>query len=225
MRKDVTLERKSRGENVQHEIAGSFNMGGQYHYTLETQACHCEPVDGGLRLRSATQWPDLVQVAVAQMLRLREADVLVESRHVGGAYGGKATRSALTACACALVASRLCRPARVQLPIRENMRAVGKRGEFEADYRLGVDADGLLQYLDVTYYCDCGCSFNDSNAEAVKVVVTGLYASDRFRLEGYNVRTDKASNTWCRAPGNVAFWNTPRQFLNRSHRKSNRGPR
>lgn len=70
MHKDATLERKSRGSDVQHVIEGSFNMGEQYHYHMETQSCHCEPAGRGLRLRSATQWADLVQVAVAQMLQM-----------------------------------------------------------------------------------------------------------------------------------------------------------
>lgn len=67
--------------------------------------------------------------------------------------------------------------------------------------QLGVDSEGAIQYLDVTYYSDCGCSFNDSAARSVDL--TNLYAGDRFQVEGYSVLTDKASNTWCRAPGTV----------------------
>ncbi|XP_026330989.1 indole-3-acetaldehyde oxidase-like [Hyposmocoma kahamanoa] len=203
VRLDVTVQRQRRGLDVRHELAGSFNMGAQYHYSLETQSCHCEPTERGLRLRSATQWPDRVQQAVAGVLRLRAADVQVETRHVGGAYGGKASRSALAACACALAAARLGRPARLALPLRDGLRALGKRGEFEATYSLGADAAGRLQRLDVEYYCDCGCSFNESPVGAVKMIVVlrSLYASDTFQLKGYSVRTDKPSNTWCRAPG------------------------
>lgn len=65
-----------------------------------------------------------------------------------------------------------------------------------------MDSEGVIQYLDVSFYTDCGCSFNDSPAGSVAAVVTNLYDGSRFRLEGYDVRTDKASNTWCRAPGN-----------------------
>lgn len=200
-------------------------MGGQYHYTLETQACYCEPTERGLRLSSATQVLDLVQVAVAQMLRLGDADVLVETQHVGGAYGGKAEGSVLVACACALVAKRLGRPARLQLPMPDNMRAMGKRFEFEADYELGVDADGRVQYLDVKYYCDCGCRFTGF-VPTVQYTINNLYASDRFHLEGYSVYTDKAPNTSCRGPGTVVvFWNAPRPLLSRPQRKLNKVPR
>lgn len=136
MRKVVDVPRRSRGGAARHEIAGSFNMGAQYHFTMETQSCHCEPAERGLRVRSATQWADLVQVAVARALLLPQGAVGVEVARVGGAYGGKASRSALAACACALVAHRLARPARLRLPLPDNMHAVGKRGEFEADYRV-----------------------------------------------------------------------------------------
>lgn len=211
VRLDVAVQRQRCGRDVRHEIAGSFNMGAQYHYSLETQSCHCEPTERGLRLRSATQWPDRVQEAVAGMLRLRAADVQVETRHVGGAFGGKASRSALAACACALAAARLGRPARLALPLRDNLRALGKRGEFEAQYSLGADAAGRLQHLDVEYYCDCGCSFNESPVRSVEAVVVlrGLYASDTLELKGYSVRTDKPSNTWCRAPGTLASRRPP----------------
>lgn len=124
---------------------------------------------------------------------------------MGGGFGGKASRSALVACACALVSSRLSRPAALVLPLADNMQALGKRGAFEADFQLGVDAAGAIQYLDASVYSDCGCGFNDSPVDSAVAVIAGLYASDRFRLEGYSVLTDKASNTWCRAPGTLAF--------------------
>lgn len=63
--------------------------------------------------------------------------MLVEVERVGGAYGGKASRSALVACACALAAAKLGRPATLVLPLEDNMHAVGKRAEFEADYQVG----------------------------------------------------------------------------------------
>lgn len=206
MRKDTTKEPTDRGRDIAHVIKGTYNMGAQYHFTMETQSCHCAPTSRGLRLRSATQWTDLVQIAVAQMLGLPQNEVFVEVEAVGGAYGGKASRSALVACACALAAQRLDRPASLVMPLRDNMLAVGKRGEFEARYELAVDAAGVVQYLDATYYSDCGCSFNDSPAGSVAEVVSSLYSSERFRLAAYSVLTDKASNTWCRAPGTVALF-------------------
>lgn len=46
-------------------------MGGQYHFTMETQRTLCVPTDdGGLDLYSATQWMDHVQMAVSQALNM-----------------------------------------------------------------------------------------------------------------------------------------------------------
>lgn len=70
MRQDVTLVANSRGSAVDHVIRGSYSVPGQYHYTMETQSCVAEPRGGGLVLRSASQWMDSVQTAVAQMLDL-----------------------------------------------------------------------------------------------------------------------------------------------------------
>ncbi|XP_047028071.1 indole-3-acetaldehyde oxidase-like [Helicoverpa zea] len=200
LHKEVTLDPSRRGTDVRHTITGSFSVPGQYHYTMELQSCATQVTENGLVVRSATQWMDLVQVAVAKMLDMDENRILVEVPRVGGGYGGKASRSALVACASALVAHKLNRAAVLVLPLTQNMQAIGKRSATEFQYECGVNSDGLIQYLNVTYYSDCGCSFNDSPASSVATVLTNLYMSDTWKIVGYSVLTDTASATWCRAP-------------------------
>ncbi|CAK1583031.1 unnamed protein product [Parnassius mnemosyne] len=200
VRKDAAITASDRGKDTTHVVRGSYAVPEQYHFTMQPQCCFAKPSSRGIKLRSATQWMDIVQVAVARMLQLPLNSVEVSVSRVGGAYGGKASRSSLVACACALAASTLQRPASLVLPLRHNMAAIGKRSACDVQYEVGVNDDGLIQYLNLTYYSDCGCSYNDTPGSFIAASIQNLYDSTRYNITGYSVLTDKPSNTWCRAP-------------------------
>ncbi|XP_045537073.1 indole-3-acetaldehyde oxidase [Papilio machaon] len=200
LRKDVSTTASDRGKDIRHVVKGEFVVPDQYHYTMETQSCAATPTERGLALRSATQWMDLVHVAVARTLNLPLNCVEVSVPRLGGGYGGKASRSALVACACALAAHLLRRPAHLVMPLTHNMLAIGKRSACIFQYEVGVNDAGVIQYLNITYYSDCGCSYNDSVSHYIADALNNLYDSKRFNITGYSVLTDKASNIWCRAP-------------------------
>ncbi|XP_073945954.1 uncharacterized protein isoform X2 [Choristoneura fumiferana] len=201
IREDVSIKPTNKGVDTTQVIKGNFSIPSQYHYTMETQCCTTANTELGLTVRSSTQWMDIIQVAVSQALGMKENQVIVKVPRVGGAYGGKASRSALVACACALVARKLNRTATLVLPIDHNMAIVGKRLRCYADYEIGINKDGVIQYLTLSFYSDCGYSFNDSSAGEIASTITNLYESSRWLIKGYSVLTDKHSNTWCRAPG------------------------
>ncbi|KAF9823384.1 hypothetical protein SFRURICE_006597 [Spodoptera frugiperda] len=185
LRKDAAIEPTSKGTDIQHTITGTFNVPSQYHYTMETQSCTTQVTENGLVVRSSTQWMDLVHVAVSKALNIDENRVLVEVPRVGGAYGGKASRSALIACACALVAHKLNRSATLVMPLSQNMQAIGMRSACEFQYECGVNNDGVVQYLNVTYYSDSGCSYNDSAGADIASSITNLYSTDTWKVTGY----------------------------------------
>ncbi|XP_052748813.1 uncharacterized protein LOC113513041 [Galleria mellonella] len=201
IRKEVTTKATDRGQDIKQVIKGALSIPSQYHYTMETQSCTVIPTENGVEVRSATQWMDLIHVAVANMLSVQQNKVEVIVNRVGGAYGGKASRSSLIACAAALAATACGRAASLVLPIDTNMAAIGKRQECLVEYELGVNNSGVIQYLNVSYYSDCGWSYNDTAGSAIASVLANLYDSSRWTITGYSVLTDKASNTWCRAPG------------------------
>ena len=64
------------------------------------------------------------------------SSVEVEVDRVGGAYGGKASRSSQVACACALVAHKLQRHASLAMPLTDNMNAIGKRQACFVEYEV-----------------------------------------------------------------------------------------
>lgn len=116
-------QRMARGDaaaalaSAPHRLTGSFDMGGQDHFYLEGQVAVATPgEDGQIHLLCSTQHPSEIQHLVAHMLHRRSADVTVEVRRMGGAFGGKETQAALFAAAAALVADQTCSSR--QIPLR-----------------------------------------------------------------------------------------------------------
>lgn len=59
-------------EDIKYKFSGSLLMGGQYHYTMETQTCYCVPVEDGMDIYPATQWIAAVQQNAAVALNIPE---------------------------------------------------------------------------------------------------------------------------------------------------------
>ncbi|XP_039757164.1 indole-3-acetaldehyde oxidase-like isoform X3 [Pararge aegeria] len=201
IREDVTIKATDRGTDTTHVIKGNYYVPDQYHFTMETQSCTTSPTRRGVCVRSANQWMDLIQVAVSKSLNLPLNSVDVEVPRLGGGYGGKASRASLIACACALVTFKLNRKASLVMPLTDNMEAIGKRQAAYFEYEMGINNDGLVQYADIVYYSDSGCSVNDNLGSYIADALSRLYNKKRWNIKGYSVHTDKPSNTWCRAPG------------------------
>lgn len=47
-------------------------MGGQYHFTMETQTCYCVPVEDGMDIYPSSQWITAVQHNAAVALNMPE---------------------------------------------------------------------------------------------------------------------------------------------------------
>ncbi|MBH0114938.1 xanthine dehydrogenase molybdopterin binding subunit [Novosphingobium sp. YJ-S2-02] len=164
-------QRMARGDadkalaGAPQRLAGSFEMGGQDHFYLEGQVCVATPgEDGQVHLVSSTQHPSEVQHLVAHMLGLTSADVTVEVRRMGGAFGGKETQAALIAAASALVAAKTGRPAKLRLDRDDDMVATGKRHPFEVSYEVGFDDAGRLLALKLGLSSPCGATVDLSPA-------------------------------------------------------------
>lgn len=185
-------------------LEADLSVGGQEHYYLEGQVSMVAPTeDGGMQVWCSTQHPSEVQKLVAEVLHVPMGAITVETRRMGGAFGGKETHAAQWACLAALLARKSGRPVKLRLPRSEDMMLTGKRHPFENHYRIGFDEDGLLLGADITVIGNCGCSPDLSDA----IVDRAMFHSDNAyylptaKITGHRAFTNLVSHTAFRGFG------------------------
>ncbi|XP_011302811.1 indole-3-acetaldehyde oxidase-like [Fopius arisanus] len=200
----VNIPATRKGDSPIHQvIKGTFNCGTQYHFTMEPQSCVCIPTEDGIDVYPATQYIDLVHLSIASCLAIPNNKINVRVRRLGGSYGAKLVRNISVCCACAVAAQVLNRPARFIMTIESNMTTIGKRFPVKHDYEIGVDADGVIQYLNQKTWHNTGCSFNDPIAFQSVAHAYSCYDKSVWNSVAHEVRTDIPSNTYARAPGST----------------------
>jgi xanthine dehydrogenase large subunit len=185
-------------------IANGFDMGGQDHFYLEGQVAVATPgEDGQVHIVSSTQHPSEVQHLIAHMLHRASADVTVEVRRMGGAFGGKETQAALFAAACALVADKTGRPAKFRCDRDDDMVMTGKRHEFRVDYEVGFDDAGHILALRLRLASRCGATVDLSPAinDRAMFHVDNCYFLPDVEIVSERLKTNTVSATAFRGFG------------------------
>ncbi|XP_065079702.1 uncharacterized protein LOC135702534 [Ochlerotatus camptorhynchus] len=192
---------EATGDVQLKKIEGRFELPGQFHFHLEPQTCICVPTEDGMDVYSSTQWVDFCQVAISQALNIPENSLNFYVRRLGGAFGGKQSRSSLVACACAIAAHFSQRSVRLVMSLESNMDAIGKRASCISNYHVEVDGNGKIMKLINNYVEDYGCSLNEPVEMVTSMFYRNCYDASRWKLVGKAALTNSASNTWCRGPG------------------------
>lgn len=184
-------------------IKGENESNTQFHYTMEPQTAFCLPSDdGGIDVYTSTQWSDFAQVAISECLQLPENKVHVVVKRVGGAYGGKLSRSSLVACACALGAYLTNMPVRFVLTIEAMMTICSRRYNFANTYNIAVDSTtGRIRSLNNFFVQDSGCSFNEETASLLENAFLLSYVTTRWVDSGKPLLSNTPGSGFCRAPG------------------------
>ena len=142
-----------------HRLEGQFSIGGQEHFYLEGQASLAIPGEGDeMTVHASSQDPTETQHIVARVLGVPDAFVTVETRRMGGGFGGKESQACTWAAMAALAARVTGRPCKVRLDRDDDFMLTGKRHDFRADWRVGYDDRGLVAGYDVMLNARCGCS-------------------------------------------------------------------
>jgi xanthine dehydrogenase/oxidase len=196
-----TINPSRKGDDIQHVVTGSFDIYHQYHFHMETQCCNVIPNEDGLEIYPSSQWMDQIQLAVARMLKIQNNKIHVTVRRLGGAFGAKISRNGLVSCAAALAAWKLRQPVKLSLSLPDNMAVIGKRWPLSTDYEVGLDANGVIQYLTCSHYSDLGALFNETGMGELLNLFTSNYTPDTFTVHMNVAITDTHTNTWARAPG------------------------
>ena len=143
------------------KLTGTFELGGQEHFYLETHAAWAElDGDGNVFIASSTQHPSEIQTIVSEVLHLPRSRVVVQAPRMGGGFGGKETQGNTWAALVALAALKTGRPARVQLDRDLDIQLTGKRHPFFAQFEVGFDDEGRLHALQCDLVSNGGWSLD-----------------------------------------------------------------
>ena len=195
---DAALQRAA------HALEGVFESGGQDHFYLESQAALAVPGEHDtVVVHSSTQNPSEVQEVIAHILGIQLNQVSVETKRMGGGFGGKECQATHPAAIAALVAHLTKHPARVAYTKDDDMIITGKRHPFQNHYRVGFDGDGRIVALKVDLYSDGG-AFADLSTAVMGRAMThsdNAYWIPDVEIRGTVCRTNNASNTAFRGFG------------------------
>ena len=182
----------------------SSNWAAQEHFYLEGQIALAIPgEDRTLHVLSSTQHPSEVQHLLAHLLDLRAADITIEVRRMGGAFGGKETQAALFAAAAALVAMKTGKPAKFRADRDDDMALTGKRHDFVNGFDVGFDEEGRILGLRYDLASRCGMSTDLSKAinDRAMFHADNCYYLPAVEIVSRRFKTHTVSNTAFRGFG------------------------
>ncbi|MEC8575215.1 MAG: xanthine dehydrogenase molybdopterin binding subunit [Pseudomonadota bacterium] len=187
-----------------HVVEDTFDLGGQEHFYLEGQAAMAQPQeDGGMLINSSTQHPTEIQHKVAEAIGLPMHAVRVETRRMGGGFGGKESQGNALAVACAIAARATGRTCKMRYDRDDDMTITGKRHAFRISYRAGFDAEGRIQGVEFTHLVDCGWAQDLSLPVADRAMLhsDNAYLIPAIRIESHRLKTNRQSATAYRGFG------------------------
>jgi xanthine dehydrogenase large subunit len=185
-------------------LQGQFELGGQEHFYLEGQVALVTPgEDKTLHVLSSTQHPSEMQHLLAHLLKLRNADITIEVRRMGGAFGGKETQAVLFAAAAALVALKTGKAAKFRADRDDDMALTGKRHDFVNRFDVGFDREGRILGLRYDLAARCGMSTDLSKAinDRAMFHADNCYYLPAVEIVSRRFKTHTVSNTAFRGFG------------------------
>ena len=191
-------------EQAEHRFSGRIEMGGQDHFYLEGMVAYAIPGESDeMLVWSSTQHPTEVQIHVALALGVKNHQVDVQVRRMGGAFGGKESQATIVAAIAALAAQETGRPCRFRLRRDDDMAATGKRHGFVINYEIGVDGSGRIEGLKAEALANSGHVADLSGPVVTRALthIDNCYHIPAADLLGFAAKTNTVSNTAFRGFG------------------------
>ncbi|WP_050524269.1 xanthine dehydrogenase molybdopterin binding subunit [Pseudorhodobacter wandonensis] len=185
-------------------VEGELEVGGQEHFYLEGQIAAAIPQEGGdMLIHSSTQHPTEIQHKVAHALHVPMHAVRVETRRMGGGFGGKESQGNALAIACAIAARDTGRPCKMRYDRDDDMMITGKRHDLRIRYRAGFDDTGRVTAVAFTHLFRCGWALDLSIPVADRAMLhsDNCYHLTDVRIESHRLRTNTQSATAFRGFG------------------------
>ncbi|OJD15331.1 xanthine dehydrogenase, molybdopterin binding subunit [Emergomyces pasteurianus Ep9510] len=184
---------------------GTVRCGGQEHFYLETNAAMVIPhaEDGTMDVWSSTQNTMETQEFVSRVTGVPSNRINARVKRMGGAFGGKESRSVQLAAILAVAAKKERRPMRAMLNRDEDMMTTGQRNPIMCRWKIGVMNDGKLVAIDADCYANAGFSLDMSGAVMDRCCthLDNCYYFPNAHIRGWVCKTNTVTNTAFRGFG------------------------
>ena len=199
------LSRKTRG-NPQAALAAApvkvtatYTHSINHHNPMEPGAttAHWEAADR-LTVYDSTQAVTLVQQTLAALLGLRQEQVRVVCKFIGGGFGSKYNVWPHTVLAT-LAAKAVQRPVKLVLTRPQNFTGLGHREDQTQTISLGATREGKLTAI--VHEKTSTTSPFDNYAETNGEIMSWLYACDNYQTSYRLAKGNTMTPTYMRAPG------------------------
>ena len=154
--------------------------------------------DGKLTVWSSSQGSFGIQQQVAEILGVPLAQLNVIPLEIGGGFGSKAT--GVLEPVAALLAVRTGRPVKMVMSREEEFKAGRPGAPSVVSLKMGAKRDGSLTAVEMKVIMDGG-AFPGGPVGAATTVGLGSYRIPNFKVDGYDVVTNKPPVGAYRAPG------------------------
>lgn len=112
-------------------------------------------------------------------------------------------RPSILTTSCVLAAHKLRKPVRMGMSLETNMNVIGKRLPFSGDYEVGLDHNGIIQYLNATGCTDFGNDGGNENLTSVALkTFMSPYKNETWNFDINSTKTDTQTCSSVRGPGN-----------------------
>jgi xanthine dehydrogenase large subunit len=186
------------------KLMGQLRTGSQDHFFLEPHTTLAVPTEGGgLQIITSAEDPALIQQVVAEMLDLSANAVTVETRRVGGAFGGKRSGAVQWAAIAALAAWRSGRPCKLRLGHADGLAASGKRQSLKIDYTAGITDTGLINAVTVSFAArsGSGVDFSVETNDRIVLSADNAYYYPALSILSRRMRSNTPPGTTIRGAG------------------------
>ena len=180
-----------------------YRCSSQAHVCMET---HCAVAsytpDGKLTVWTSTQVPYFQQVMLAWTLGLKESDVRIIARYVGGGFGSKFELDSAQFCS-SLLSMKLCRPVKIVLTREEEFTATKRRTPMYYYVKTGVKKDGTFMAKEVQVFTEGGAY---TSMGGTALYLTGFFQSfpykwPSYKYDGYRAYTNTMPSSAMRGFG------------------------
>ncbi len=178
-------------------VEGTYRTGHQEHIYIECQVMSAGwEADGTLVVEGSMQCPYFVHRSLVHALPLESDKVVVRATPVGGGFGGKEDFPSVIALHAALLARACGHPVRIAYDRHEDIVGTTKRHPSMVTHRVGVDAEGRLQAMEIDVVLDGGAYRTLSPVVLSRAVLhaAGPYRCPNVHIRGRVLRTNTPPN-------------------------------